>query len=102
MELLSGFVQVKQEVIITESQLPSDVIRAIEKGQKIEAIKILREETGIGLANAKVLVDRAWRTHGPAKPVPSAISESSALGNLAKSIFLALILAGFYFFYLQS
>jgi ribosomal protein L7/L12 len=53
------------EVVITEKQLPSNVIRAIEQGRKIEAIKILREETGLGLANAKVLVDRAHRTHGP-------------------------------------
>lgn len=92
----------KDEVIVTENQLPSDVIRAIEKGQKIEAIKILREATGIGLANAKVLVDRAWRTHGPAKPAHSAISESPVFGNLAKSLFLAIILAGFYYIFLQS
>ena len=91
----------KPEVIVTDNQLPSDVIRAIEKGQKIEAIKILREATGIGLANAKVLVDRASRTYGPAKPIPSAISESSAFGNLAKSLFFAVILAGFYYIFFQ-
>ena len=52
------------EVIVTDSELPADVIRAIQQGQKIEAIKILREATGLGLANAKVLVDRASRAHG--------------------------------------
>jgi ribosomal protein L7/L12 len=31
----------------------------LKKGNKIETIKILREETGIGLKEAKVLIDRA-------------------------------------------
>jgi hypothetical protein len=92
---------VKREVIVTHKQLPQDVIRAIENGRKIEAIKILRESTGIGLANAKVLVDRAWLTHGPQKTTPSAIGESRMLPSLVKSACLAMVLFGFYFFYLK-
>lgn len=90
------------EVIVTEKQLPAAVIRAIEQGRKIEAIKILREETGLGLANAKVLVDRAHRTHGPQKPAPGAISEESGGAKLVKSAFLVLILIGFYTFYFNA
>ncbi len=90
------------EVIVTEKQLPAAVIRAIEQGRKIEAIKILREETGLGLANAKVLVDRAHRTHGPQKPAPGAISEESGGAKLVKSVFLVLILIGFYTFYFNA
>jgi hypothetical protein len=93
---------VKAEVIVTQNQLPQDVIRAIEKGRKIEAIKLLRESTGIGLANAKVLVDRAWGTHGPQKTVPSAITDTSVSPSVLKSVLLALILIGFYFFYLKA
>ena len=92
----------KSEVIVTQNQLPADVIQAIEKGRKIEAIKILREATGIGLANAKVLVDRAWLSHGPDKSMPSAMSEVSVLPKLAKSVFFGLILFGFYFYFLQG
>jgi hypothetical protein len=91
----------KTEVVITDEQLPSAVIRAIEQGRKIEAIKILREETGLGLANAKVLVDRAYRTHGPQKLVPGAISEESGAARLAKSVFLVMILVGFYYFFFK-
>ena len=91
----------KSEVIVTANQLPTDVLRAIEKGRKIEAIKILREATGIGLANAKVLVDRASLNHGPKKALPSAVSEEPVLPKLMKSIFLVLLLASFYFFYLK-
>ena len=92
----------ENEVVITEKQLPSAVIQAIEQGRKIEAIKILREETGLGLANAKVLVDRAYRTHGPQKAAPGAISEESGVAKLAKSGFLVLILIGFYYFYFSA
>lgn len=89
------------EVIVTDKQLPADVILAIEKGRKIEAIKLLREETGIGLANAKVLVDRAWRTYGPQKPAMTAMTEVSPVPKLALLVLLALLLFGFYFVFLR-
>ncbi len=38
--------------------LPWDVASALQKGQKIEAIKLLREARGIGLKEAKDTVDR--------------------------------------------
>lgn len=92
----------KQEVIVTDNQLPPDVIKAIEEGRKVEAIKILREATGIGLANAKVLVDRAWRIHGPEKTPYSPMDPNTFLPNLIKSAFLVVLLIGLYFFYLKS
>jgi len=92
---------VKSEVIVTQNELPADVIRAIQGGRKIEAIKILREATGIGLANAKVLVDRAALSYGPKKKSPAAFSEESVLPKLAKSVFFGLVLVGFYFYYVK-
>ena len=49
------------EIVINDNELPPEVVMAITQGRKIEAIKLLREATGLGLANAKVLVDRAVR-----------------------------------------
>ena len=92
----------KTEVIVTDNQLPPDVIKAIEDGRKVEAIKILREATGLGLANAKVLVDRAWRIHGPEKVPYSPMDPNNFLPNLVKSAFLAILLIALYFFYLKS
>ncbi len=89
----------KSEVVITEHELPGDVIAAIEGGHKIEAIKLLREATGLGLANAKVLVDRASRTHGPKKPIPSFADQPSSLGSLVKSLALVLLGAAAWYFY---
>lgn len=39
--------------------LPSDVVEALQAGNKIEAIKRLRAQTGMGLAEAKAAVDAA-------------------------------------------
>ena len=89
----------KSEVVITEQELPAEVIAAIQQGQKIEAIKLLREATGIGLANAKVLVDRASRTHGPKKPIPSFADQPSGVGGLVKSLAFALLAAAAWYFY---
>ena len=40
------------------SQIPPAAISAIEKGSIIEAIKIVREDTGMGLKEAKDFVDQ--------------------------------------------
>ncbi len=82
----------------TESDLPPEVIRAIEQGRKIEAIKLLREATGIGLANAKVLVERAWREHRPGPAMPELVTEESNIGTVLK---LLLIIAVVFFLYHQ-
>lgn len=57
-----------KEIIITEHDLPPEVTQAIKEGRKIVAIKLLREATGMGLANAKVVVDRATARLAPRPP----------------------------------
>lgn len=88
------------EVVLTDKQIPTEVLRAIEEGRKIEAIKILREATGLGLANAKVLVDRVSRTHGPKKEILSFKDESSGVGKLLASLVALMAAATAYFFYI--
>lgn len=88
-----------EELVMTDNQLPSDVVKAIKDGRKIEAIKMLREATGLGLANAKVLVDRASRVHGPKKVSPFAVKESSGNGKMVVSLIAVAILAGAYYYY---
>jgi hypothetical protein len=88
--------------VITTSQLPDEVLDAIREGRKIEAIKMLREETGLGLANAKVLVDNAWRDHGPARPVKSFDDQAAGHGRLITSFVLFLAVASAWYFYTVS
>jgi hypothetical protein len=44
-------------------QLSDEVIESLSRQQKIEAIKLLREETGMGLAEAKKAVEEYMQTH---------------------------------------
>ncbi len=88
----------KSEVIVTEQQLPAEVVRAIKKGKKIEAIQILREKTGLGLANAKVLVDRASTRIGPPRVMLSMVDIQSGTGKFTKSLLLVILLAALYYF----
>jgi ribosomal protein L7/L12 len=90
----------QKELVLADNQLPTDVLRAIEDGRKIEAIKMLREATGLGLANAKVLVDRVSRTHGPKREMVSFKDESSGTGKILASLVAIMVLVTVYFFYI--
>jgi len=46
--------------------LPPDVVDALQKGQKIEAIRIMREQTGLGLKEAKDSVEGYQQLYRPA------------------------------------
>lgn len=72
----------KPEIIIADNELPPEVVKAITQGRKIEAIKLLREATGLGLANAKVLVDRAALRYAQLNPNASAMTQESNTGRL--------------------
>jgi hypothetical protein len=87
------------EVIVTEQELPPEVIEAIRRGRKIEAIKILRESKNLGLANAQVLVDKAWRTHGPEKKITSFADEPGGLRTLGKALAMGFMILAAYYFY---
>jgi len=84
------------EVVLTEQELPTEVIRAIEGGRKIEAIKILRETKGLGLANAKVLVDRAARMLAPTSSISAMVEQDNRSGDLLKSLLLVILLVALY------
>ena len=62
------------------SGLPADVIAALHEGRKIDAIKLLREQRGIGLKEAKEEVDAYLREH----PELASLQKSgSAIGCFA-------------------
>jgi hypothetical protein len=89
----------KSEVIVTEKELPREVVQAIKKGRKIVAIKLLREATGLGLANAKVLVDRASLKFPGKSPAPAIIeTQGHAVSFLAMLLVVALIYVLYRFF----
>ena len=72
---------------------------AITQGRKIEAIKLLREATGLGLANAKVLVDRAARRHEQINPKMPKMTQESNNARLLGVVLFLLITYGLYRFF---
>lgn len=48
------------------TEIPERIAQLVAAGQKIEAIKLLREATGLGLADAKSVIDAV----GSGAPVP--------------------------------
>ena len=55
----------------TVHQLPARVLDAIARGNTIEAIKLLREDTGLGLKEAKDLIDQHARGEAVSLPAQS-------------------------------
>jgi len=51
----------------TSAPLPADVRAALEKGQWVEAIKLLRASGGMGLKEAKDMIDRQRAAGVPAR-----------------------------------
>ena len=54
-------------------QLPSNVMAALQRGNQIEAIKLLREATGLGLKEARDLIDHHARGTAPTFSVAAAV-----------------------------
>lgn len=87
---------------ITVDDLPTDVLDAIDQGRKVEAIKLLREATGLGLANAKVLVDRAASQRTPARRTSALLEDEDNVRRLLKSLSLIALAFALYHFFLRS
>lgn len=77
-------------------ELPPEAVAAMRAGRKIEAIKIVREHTGLGLAEAKALVEgRTPRI--PARHPTGARNDNGALRVLLTIAVLGALAALFLF-----
>jgi ribosomal protein L7/L12 len=78
--------------------LPPNVVEALQRGNKIEAIRRMREQTGIGLKEAKDAVELFRQMHPrPDDPSPGEVRGSD--GGLRWLVILALVcLLGYWFF----
>jgi len=58
--------------VIETARTDPEIVRAYQRGSKIEAIKVLRQRTGLGLAEAKKVIDSVYAdidTNIPLQPV---------------------------------
>ena len=90
-----------KEVVITAQDLPDDVVETIKSGQKIEAIKLLRIATGLGLANAKVLVDAGSRLHGMKHRHVAMTDSNNTSAGFVTFLLMLLLSASAYFYFLN-
>jgi ribosomal protein L7/L12 len=86
------------EVPREEAGLPPTAIEALRKGNKVEAIKIVRLERNLGLKEAKDLVeDYVRRDPALKRRLEEAQAETTRGCGLWLVIFLALVAVGYYF-----
>ena len=78
------------------------VLAAVDAGRKIEAIKILREETGIGLADAKHAIDALSRERRNDPVIAAGMTEEGGAGGMIKMIVIIAIVLGVYFYFFAS
>lgn len=76
------------------NEVPPDVIAAVMAGRRVEAVKLLREETGLGLREAKRIVDMLDRSHGPSG-IPDVPQFTEVGGSRGLIVIIAAIVAGY-------
>ncbi len=81
----------------SSSRLPAAVVEALRQRKKVEAIRLLREQTGLGLKDAKDAVD-AFQDAERTKNDGLASGAVSRLGSAVRWIAL-LAMAGFVVYY---
>lgn len=68
----------------TPNPLPAAVLAALQRGSTIEAVKLLRKSTGLGMQEAKDLIDRHER--GRAAPVSIGIPRATLAPEVAAAM----------------
>lgn len=82
----------------TSNELSAEALSALHAGRKIEAIKLVREQHGLGLKEAKQSIDLYLAAHPEIATRPSSRAESG-LGRLLLILLLFAIGYGVYRFW---
>jgi ribosomal protein L7/L12 len=92
-ELLeSNAAEIKQTPLSREPALPPEVRAELARGNKVQAIKILRKATGLGLKEAKELVDRAESpSPGMRSGLSTGLMRGEAPGGMVMTTFVVLV-----------
>jgi len=80
---------------MSEEKLSESVMQAVRSGLTIQAIKRLRTEKGLGLKEAKDIIDREMDAYRLANPNAPMVQESS---GWSKVVVIALIAVALYWY----
>ena len=83
----------------TEEELSPEIYQLLAAGQKIKAIKLIRAETGLGLAEAKELADAlSGQGAPPQAPLPAMKEEGGAGGLVGIAVAVLIAILAYVFF----
>jgi hypothetical protein len=85
-----------------EHQLSPEVYELLAAGRKVEAIKLIREETGLGLADAKELADFLSGYDAPSATPPPGMTEEGGAGGVIAIVIAILVAFLIYVFFLND
>ena len=88
--------------MVIEQELSPEVFQLLADGRKIEAIKLIREETGLGLKEAKDLAEALLGEHAPTETAPPPITEQGGASGVIAIIIAVLIAYLGYVFFLSD
>jgi len=93
----------EEDVDDREYFFSAEIVAAVDSGNKIEAIKLLREEAGLGLKEAKDAIDALARERrgdpAVADTVSNTMSEEGGAGGMIKMIVIIAAILGVYFYF---
>ena len=75
------------------------VLAAVDKGRKIQAIKIYRAETGLDLKDAKDAIDALFIARQKDPQIASGMVEEGGAGGLVKLLVTIAVFVGVYFYF---
>jgi ribosomal protein L7/L12 len=79
--------------------LPTQAVAALERGSKIEAIKIVRETSGVGLKEAKEIVERFIDRTPSVKSRMDSANAAAGKSDFGWLLIVAALAAVVYYFY---
>lgn len=79
-------------------ELPTEVIAEIEANRKVNAIKLLRRYQGIGLTEAKAVVD-TYIENNPSSLAPGAPEAEGGIGSILLLIIGVGVIVGLYMYF---
>ena len=81
---------------MTEQKLSEPVMQAVRSGHTIRAIKQLRQETGLGLKEAKHIIDREIAAYRRSNPNAQINQEASKWPRVVAAILIAVAIYWFF------
>ena len=86
-------------------EISDEVIAAVDSGRNVDAVKILREQSGLGLTDAKQVVNLLTRERSGVPDAATAIEameEEGGAGGMIRTVLVIGAILGIYFYFVAG